>query len=161
MRSRLAELVRFGSVGALAYVVDTGLFNLLLLGPGAPLADAPLAAKVASASVATVVAWLGSRYWTFPGRRRHPVPAELVGFALVNVGGMGIAVACLAVSRYALGLTSPLADNVAANVVGLALGTLFRYVAYRWLVFPGAAADGPAPTGAPDPVAAGIPAPRG
>lgn len=148
MRSRLAELARFGSVGAVAYVVDAGLFNLLLLGPGGLLGEKPLTAKVVSASVATVVAWLGSRYWTFPSRRRHPVPAELVGFVLVNLGGMGIAVACLAVSRYVLGLTSPLADNVAANVVGLALGTAFRYVAYRWLVFPGAAAVSPVADGA-------------
>jgi len=30
-----------------------------------------------------------------------------------------------------------LADNVAANVVGLALGTTFRFVAYSVIVFPG------------------------
>ncbi|WP_418606452.1 hypothetical protein [Georgenia sp. SUBG003] len=32
---------------------------------------------------------------------------------------MAIAVGCLAVSHYVLGFTSPLADNVAANGVGL------------------------------------------
>ncbi len=50
---------------------------------------------------------------------------------------MLIAVGCLAISTYALGLTSPLAKNISANVVGLALGTAFRYVAYRRLVFTG------------------------
>jgi putative flippase GtrA len=137
MRMRLLELMRFGSVGAVAFVVDAGLFNLLILGPGELLAAKPLTAKVVSATVATVVA--------FPGRRRRPVVSELVGFVLVNLGGMAIAVACLAVSRYVLGLTSPLADNVAANGVGLVLGTAFRYLAYRWLVFPGPATPASSP----------------
>lgn len=137
MRTRVLELMRFGSVGAVAFVVDAGLFNLLMFGPGELLGAKPLTAKVVSATVATLVAWLGSRYWTFPDRRRRALLPELVGFALVNAGGMAIAVGCLAVSRYLMGLTSPLADNISANVVGLVLGTLFRYLAYRGLVFPG------------------------
>lgn len=135
LRSRLAELARFGSVGALAYVVDAGLFNLLLHGPFALLEGKPLTAKAVAVAVATVVAWLGNRYWTFAARRGADRTRELVAFAVVNVGGMLVAVGCLAVSRYLLGLTSPLADNIAANVVGLVLGTAFRYVAYRRLVF--------------------------
>lgn len=42
-----------------------------------------------------------------------------------------IALACLAFSHYVLGLTSPLADNVSANGVGLVFSTLFPFVAYR------------------------------
>jgi hypothetical protein len=49
---------------------------------------------------------------------------------------MLIALACLWFSHYALGLTSVLADNISANVVGLALGTLFRFWSYRRWVFP-------------------------
>ena len=48
---------------------------------------------------------------------------------------MGIAVGTLAISHYVLGFTSPLADNIAANVVGLALGTAFRVWSYRRWVF--------------------------
>ncbi|HRA50747.1 GtrA family protein, partial [Actinotalea sp.] len=152
MRARLLELIRFGSVGALAFVVDVGLFNLLRFGPGELLGAKPLTAKVLSVAVATVVAWLGNRYWTFADRRTATRTRELLGFVAVNVGGMAIAVVCLAISHYVLGLRSPLADNVAANVVGLALGTAFRYVAYRHLVFTG---DGPArPPAAGDPVSA-------
>jgi putative flippase GtrA len=43
---------------------------------------------------------------------------------------------CLGISRYVLGLSGPLADNVAANVIGLGLGTLFRFWSYRRWVFP-------------------------
>ncbi|WP_246159946.1 hypothetical protein [Microbacterium rhizomatis] len=38
-------------------------------------------------------------------------------------------------SHYLLGFTSQLADNISGNVVGLVLGTAFRFAAYRWLVF--------------------------
>jgi len=137
MRARLLELIRFGAVGALAFVVDVGLFNLLRFGPGELLGAKPLTAKVVSVAVATLVAWLGNRYWTFAGRRTASRARELIGFAAVNVGGMLVAVACLAISHYALELRSPLADNIAANVVGLALGTVFRYLAYRRWVFTG------------------------
>lgn len=140
MRHRVFELMRFGSVGVLALVVDVGLFNLLSYGPGNLLDHKPLTAKILSATVATVVSWLGNRYWTFAAHRTSTPTRELVGFAVVNVIGMGIAVVCLAFSTYVLGLTSPLADNVAANGVGLVLGTVFRYLAYRRLVFTGAAA---------------------
>lgn len=148
MKTRALELARFGSVGAVAFVVDVGLFNLLRFGPGQLLEDRPVTAKVLSVAVATLVAWIGNRYWTFSTRRTASPRRELVAFAVVNVGGMLVAVGCLAFSHYVLGLRSPLADNIAANVVGLALGTAFRYVAYRHLVFTGAR-PGPAPRDVP------------
>ncbi|QTE31315.1 GtrA family protein [Pengzhenrongella sicca] len=146
VRTRIAELGRFGSVGAVAYVVDLGLFNLLRFGPGELLEAKPLTAKVVSVAAATIVAWLGNRYWTFSDRRTASRGRELAGFVVVNLGGLVIGVGCLAFSHYVLGLTSALADNVSANVVGLALGTAFRYVAYRRLVFTGSgpAAEAPA-----------------
>ena len=42
----------------------------------------------------------------------------------------------VAVSRDLLGLTSPLADNVSANVVGMAIATAFRFWTFRTYVFP-------------------------
>ena len=143
--ARVRELARFGSVGALAYVVDLGLFNLLSFGPGEVLGHKPLTAKIVSVAVATLVAWVGNRYWTFSARRTQTRGRELAAFVVVNVGGMLIAVGCLAISTYALGLTSPLAKNVSANVVGLGLGTVFRYLAYRHLVFTGGTGHDDAP----------------
>ena len=132
----LREGLKFGVVGSVAFLVDTGLFNLLLhVGEQPVLVEKPLTAKVISVAVATMVAWLGNRYWTFRRRRRAAVPRELFLFAVVNVGGLVLALLPLAVSRYVLGLESAIADNIAANVVGLALGTLFRFVMYRTVVF--------------------------
>ncbi len=129
------ELVKFGVVGALAYVVDVGVFNLVRFAGPRLLEDKPLTAKVVSVSVATLVAWVGNRYWTFRRRRRTAARRELVAFVLMNVVGLAIGLACLAISHYVLDLRSPLADNISANVVGLALGTAFRFVAYRTWVF--------------------------
>jgi putative flippase GtrA len=101
------------------------------------LIEKPLTAKILSAAVATLVAWLGNRYWVFARHRTDSRLRELAAFALANVGGVLIAVGCLAFSHYVLDLTSPLADNVSANVIGLALGTAFRFAAYKWFVFTG------------------------
>jgi putative flippase GtrA len=131
--ARLPELSKFGSVGLLAYFVDLGVFNLVLL----VLRTSPLTAKICSVAVATLVAWLGNRYWTFTARKTAARGKELLGFAFVNVIGLGIGLLCLWISHYLLGFTSPIADNISANVIGLALGTLFRYFAYRKFVFTG------------------------
>ena len=67
-------------------------------------------------------------------------------FFLFNVVGMGVSVVTLLVSHDLLRLTSRLADNVSANVIGLLLGTAFRYWSYRRYVFIGAAPHGRALT---------------
>jgi putative flippase GtrA len=129
------ELLKFGAIGAIAFVVDIGVFNLLRHEIVGSLADKPLTAKTISVLVATVVAWLGNRYWTFRHRRRSSRRREFVLFMMMNAGGLGISLACLGFSHYLLGLTSALADNIAGNMIGLALGTIFRFWAYRRLVF--------------------------
>jgi hypothetical protein len=48
---------------------------------------------------------------------------------------MVIGLGCLYVSHYVLGMTSPLADNVSANVIGLGLGSAVRFVLYRQWVY--------------------------
>ena len=131
------EVVKFGAVGAVAFVVDTGVFNLLRfgVGGGGPLEHKPLSAKVVSTIAAAVVAWLGNRFWTFRHRRRASARRELVLFFFFNAVGLAIALSCLGFSHYVLDLRSSLADNVSANCVGLVLGTLFRFWAYRRFVF--------------------------
>ncbi|GIG36491.1 GtrA family protein [Cellulomonas pakistanensis] len=124
----------FGGVGAVAFVVDVGVYNLLR---ATVLEESPIWSKVASVTVATTVAWLGNRTLAFRDRRGGPVAHEALLFAATNVVGLLASAACLFVSHYVLGLTSQLADNVAGNVVGVGLGTVVRYVGYRAIVFRG------------------------
>ncbi len=134
LQGLLHEIAKFGIVGLSALVVDIGLFNLLLY--FGPLEGKPLTAKVVSVACATTVAYFGNRFWTFKHRGRTSFTREYVLFFLLNGVAMLIAVGCLWISHYALGLDSALADNISANVVGLALGTLFRFWSYRKFVFP-------------------------
>jgi len=130
------QLGRFGVVGALGFVTDVGGFNLLRFAGGeGPLHDYPLTAKVVSGTLATIVAWLGNRFWTFRNTRRDKAHHEFLLFAVVATLGTLISMACLWVSHYGLGYQSALADNVSANGVGLVLGTAFRFWAYRRHVF--------------------------
>lgn len=137
MRRLLGQFGRFGAIGTVGLVVDFGIFNLLLNTVFAPetVAGGPLYAKLTSASVAILANWLGNRYWTFREHRGRQLWREAFQFALVSVGGMLIGLGALWVSHYLLGFTSRLADNVASNVVGLALGTAFRFLLYRHWVF--------------------------
>ena len=139
LQGRLAgEMVRFAAVGAVALAVDVAGFNLLRFAGGeGPLHDRPLTAKVLSVTASTTVAYLGNRHWTFRDQRSPAarVHREFALFVLFSAIALGIAVGVLAVSHYGLGLTSALADNVAANVVGLGLATAFRFWSYRRWVF--------------------------
>ncbi|MBP7971736.1 MAG: GtrA family protein [Candidatus Nanopelagicales bacterium] len=131
------EAAKFGAIGLIALVIDVGLFNLLMFAGGAgPMAGKPLTAKVISVIAATTFAYFGNRFWTFRHRARTSYTREYVLFFVLNFVGMGIALGCLWFSHYALGLTSAIADNISANVIGLALGTLFRFWSYRKWVFP-------------------------
>ncbi len=123
------ELVKFGMVGGVAFLIDVGLFNVLLHKTGEPLIS-----KTVSTVVATTVAYAGNRVWTFRRRARSGVGREYTLFFLLNGVGLAIALGCLVISHYLLDLTGPLADNIAANVVGLGLGTAFRFWSYRRFV---------------------------
>ena len=132
----LPQLAKFGVVGVVGLLVDVGVFNLLRYAGGeGPLHAYPVSAKLISSALATVVAWLGHRYWTFADSRRDAVHHEFLLFVAMCSLGSIIAIGCLAVSHYVLGLTSAVDDNISANVIGLALGTAFRYWAYRTFVF--------------------------
>ena len=140
----LAYLVKFGVVGLIGLVIDVVLFNLLRLGVFGDdhWAQSAIGAKTISTSVAIVFNWLGNRYWTFRRHRRRNYVREFVEYAIVSIGGMLIALACLWITHHWLGYTSLLADNISSNVIGLALGTAFRFLLYRYWVFGHHRADG-------------------
>jgi len=128
------ELAKFGVVGAIAFVIDAGLFNYLIA-PSAPLHKHPVTAKAVSVTVAATFAYFANRHWTWKDRTRSSLRREYVLFIVLNGIGLAIAGGCLAISEYGLHQHSWLAKNLSANVVGLVLATLFRWWAYRRWVF--------------------------
>lgn len=131
-RALASELAKFGTVGGIAFIVDVGTYNLLRF---TVMDSHPIGAKVVSVFIATIVSWLGSRHWTFKNGALKPPAREFVWFAAINAGGLAIAAGCLYVSHYLLGFTSKLDDNISGNVIGLVLGTAFRYLMYKFLLF--------------------------
>lgn len=130
------ELLKFGSVGAIAYVVGVGGFNLLVHIPNAPLEDKPITASLISGAFAILVAYIGNRHWTWRHRPKNSLKREVIIFFAVNVVGLGFSALSLGISRYVFDLHSALSDNISANIIGVGLGTLFRFFGYRTWVFP-------------------------
>ncbi|MGJ5832242.1 GtrA family protein [Streptomyces ossamyceticus] len=133
------EVTKFGVVGALAFVVDNGGYNLLVFGlPGGPeggvMRELPVQASVLATGAAALLSWAGNRYWTYRHRHREKLTQELVLFLLANLVGVAITAGTIYASRHLLGLDSVLSDNV-ARVFGWVLATLFRFFAYRRYVF--------------------------
>jgi putative flippase GtrA len=149
VRGRLLGLVRevgkFGTVGGVSFLVDVTIYNVLLqLGLDTALA------KTCSTVVATTVAFVGNRFWTWRHRRHAHMGKQYATFFLLNAVGLGISLACLGVSHYWLGgiwpaLRGRLADNVSGVLLGNGLGTLFRFWSYRRFVFRDAAPGAPSP----------------
>lgn len=131
------EFIQFGMVGATAFVVDVGLFNLLQHGPLGFLAGHPNTAQFVAAATATLYSWIANRLWTYRGRTRENATREAILFFFANACGIGISQFCLLFTHHILGLTSALADNIAVYVVGFALGTAFRFFFYHYVVFTG------------------------
>ena len=131
------EFIQFGLVGATAFIVDMGLFNLLQHGPLGVLAGHPNDAQFIEAATATLHSWIANRLWTYRGRTRDNATREAILFLFANACGIGISQFCLLFTHHLLDLTSALADNIAVYVVGFALGTAFRFYFYHYVVFTG------------------------
>lgn len=137
---RSPEVPTFLTVGGLGYVVDVASFNILRSTSWLSTAD-PAYARIVAVAIAMVVTYLGNRLFTWRGQSTGDRRREIGLFIVFNIIGLGLSVSTLIISHDLLGLTSRLADNISANVVGLALGTLFRYWSYKKFVF---TAPGPA-----------------
>jgi putative flippase GtrA len=126
----LPELLKFGIVGGIGSVVDLGGTAVL----HSEYHVGPLVSKAVAVTIATVVTYLGSRFWTFKERENQPARREAVLFVVLNVVGLLIAEAVIGFVTYAMGLHGKLEFN-AASVLGTGLGTIFRFYAYRKWVF--------------------------
>ncbi|GAB2778807.1 GtrA family protein [Streptomyces daliensis] len=135
LRSRVGrlarELAKFGAVGAVGFLVNVAVFNLCMHS----FQLAPVRSGVISQVVAIGTNYLGNRYWTYRHIDKSRVHRETSLFFLFSGIGLVLENGILALSHYGFGFTSTLADNIAKNVVGLGIGTVFRFWSYRTWVF--------------------------
>ncbi|GAA3526681.1 hypothetical protein GCM10022419_001730 [Nonomuraea rosea] len=128
--SLVHELAKFGSIGAIAFVIDTGLYNVFLLG----LEWGPLTSKVLATTISATFAYAGNRYWTFRHREQSGLGREYFLFFLLNGIALLFGLLMIGFAKYTLHLHDGLSLNI-ANFVGVGLGTLFRYWSYKKWVF--------------------------
>jgi putative flippase GtrA len=132
---QIHELGKFGLGGGISFVVDTVVFNLLRNHDVERLTSATI-----SMIIAATIAFIGNRFWTWRDRERTSLKREYGLYFFFNAIGLLIALACLAIGSYGLGAIWPvfktrLAENISKQIIGTALGTLFRFWAYRTIVF--------------------------
>ncbi|MDG4784529.1 GtrA family protein [Micromonospora sp. WMMD1102] len=147
----LREVLKFGAVGGLNFVINYAVFNALAL---TVFADGQLKANVIATVVATISSYLMNRHWTYRDRPKSAMRREYALFFLFNGAGLVIELGVLALAKYGFGITGLLALNV-AKTVGVGLATVFRFWSYRTFVFrksPGAAFG---PSGTPGPASGG------
>jgi putative flippase GtrA len=139
LRVLTAEFGRMVVSGVLASLVAFVLFNWLLhwgTGNQEPLLhDHAIAAFLAANITSIALTYYLSKTWVFRDRDAVGFADGKVTFVVISVLTLTIPTACLMFSRNVLGLESALADNLAANVIGLFLGFVARFSLFRTLVF--------------------------
>ncbi|MDJ1371327.1 GtrA family protein [Gulosibacter molinativorax] len=137
-RHLVGQLLKFGLIGGLGVFVDLGVYTLLRTTILTPEAHAlgPMVAKVIATLVAIAWSWLGNRFWTFRKHRATGQHATREGleFLGVSLAGMVIGLVPLWITHYLLGWQSLVVDNV-SNLIGIGLGSVFRFALYRWWVY--------------------------
>lgn len=140
------ELAKFGTIGVVNFFVNMAVANILW---ATLLHSSELKAKAIATVVAATCAYFMNRHWTYRHRPKSTLRREYSLFFLFNVVGLLIEVSVVGVAKYGLHQTSLLVLNV-MSVVGILLGTVFRFWAYRTHVFkvdPAAEAGALATTG--------------
>jgi putative flippase GtrA len=133
---RFRHVIHEGAKFLIVGAVGIGVTNLVFIPLRGPLGLGPLTSVTIATIVATVVTFLGNRYWSFRHRAGAGTAKEGVTFFLLNGVGLLIQYAVLGFSNYALGLTTRL-ENVFAVNLGIGIGTLFRFWSYRrWVWVP-------------------------
>lgn len=122
VNTREAErFIKFLVVGAIGFVVDFGVFNLLL-GPVGQLLAEGTAFNENLASIGISPSWLAltlpavlagvvsfiaaicsnfiwNRFWTYPDSRSKPIVKQFVMFFLVSITGIVLRIPIIAISR--------------------------------------------------------------
>jgi putative flippase GtrA len=131
LRQLIDEFAKFAVIGVTGVFITNAIYDLLNLHLGV----GPVSSATIATIIATIVSYLGNRYWSFRTRQRTGVARELIVFAVLNGIGLLIQDAAVAFNSYLLHLQhNPTAAFLALNL-GIALAMLFRFWSYRRFVW--------------------------
>jgi len=130
LRRLARELMKFGSVGAVAFVITISCFNLFTMAAGI----GPLTSNGLATVIAATFSFYANRHWTFKGRKTENVGREYVLFFILNAVGLAITQLFVGFTYYVLVLRGAIAGNISL-VLGTGVATFFRYYAYKRWVF--------------------------
>lgn len=127
-RVLVKELTAFGLIGAIAFVLDFGIFTWLA-------AHGAIKAKVLSTTVSTTFAYFGNRHLSFSHRARTSLGRETAIFFGINLATLVPSLLIIAMFVYPLGFGHGSLTVKIVNLATIGLGTLFRFWAYKRFVF--------------------------
>jgi putative flippase GtrA len=130
-RTFARELSGFGVVGAVCFCIDLGLFQVLYAHAGV----GAVTAKLISTVVATTVAYVGNRYWSFSHRARSKLGREAGFFFLINLIALLGSLVVIGIFSYPLHFKHHLLVMNLVNLFTIGMGTVFRFWAYKRFVF--------------------------
>jgi putative flippase GtrA len=91
----LPQLLKFGAVGAVGFVVNFVVLNALLLTSLGKMQHGSIYATIIATIAAIITNWIGNRYWAFARQRHANTVREGIEFFAVSLAGMGIPILCV------------------------------------------------------------------
>ncbi len=120
-RKEFRRFSKFLVVGVTGFVVDFGIFNLLLRALNFP----PVAAQAISFTTAAINNFTWNRYWTYPDSRSKPILRQFGMFFVLSVIGLLIRTPIFALfSGPMVALVESMQYGVFAGLINFVTGTL-------------------------------------
>jgi putative flippase GtrA len=120
-RTEFKRFSKFLVVGVTGFIVDFGVFNLLLRALNFP----PLLAQAISFTLAAINNFTWNRYWTYPDSRSKPILRQFGMFFVLSVIGLLIRTPIFALfSGPMVALVETMQYGVFAGLIDFITGTL-------------------------------------
>jgi putative flippase GtrA len=130
LRRLAPEAIAFGIIGA-------GNTLLYLAICWVARGIGPVKASVLATVITTTLAYVANRYWTYRHHTRTALRREYTLFFGFNLVGMVIQSGMTALGKYGFGLSEydDKLQLLGMTTIGIVIGTIFRFWAYRTFVF--------------------------
>jgi len=120
-RKEFKRFTKFLVVGITGFIVDFGIFNLLLRA----LNFQPVLAQAISFTLAAINNFIWNRYWTYPDSRSKPILRQFGMFFLLSVIGLAIRTPIFSLMNGpATAIVNSLAYGPFAGLLDFAVNTL-------------------------------------